>query len=101
MTFQPWLKAYELFNKRLTRFYPSFRRITHTAQKERDTNSLQSIRRFHGLCSMIALVASTITSFILVPLIIPNLGYLSVMNFVICIVVGAATGLVSLLVMYL
>ena len=51
--------------------------------------------------SMIALVASTITSFILVPLIIPNIGHLSVMNFIICIVVGPTTALISLLVMYI
>jgi hypothetical protein len=63
MTFEPWLKAYELLNKRLTGF-TWFRQIAHTTQKGRILIAYKAYIAFMVFVSMIALVASTITSFI-------------------------------------
>jgi archaeal flagellar protein FlaJ len=101
MKFEPWLKAYELLNKRLTTIYPSFGELHIQLRKGGILISYKAYVAFMVFVSILTLLISTVVSFIMVPLVVPRIGYISLLNFVICLVVGPTAAMVSMLVMYI
>jgi archaeal flagellar protein FlaJ len=101
MKFQPWLKAYELLNKRVERFYPYFGELHIQLKKGGILIAYKAYIAFMVFVSMLSLIVSTIVSFIVLPLILSNIPHLSVLNVLTSLAVGFSTGIVTIVVMYI
>jgi len=100
LKFQPWLKAYDLLNKKLESIYPKFGELHIQLKKGGVLIAFKAYVAFMVLISMIAFVVAIPVSLILLPL-LTGTPFLSVINLLVSLFVAFSTGLLTLLIMYL
>ncbi len=97
--FQPWITAYDLLNSKLSKIYPKFTQLHLQLKKGGVLIAYKAYVAFMILTSILAFIATIITSIILLPFIL-RIPYLSALNFLFSLVLAAAAALITMLVMY-
>lgn len=99
MKFQPWLTAYNLFNKKIERFYPKFEELHIQLKRGGVLIAYKAYVAFMVFTSIIAFGVSFALSLILLPFMI-SIPHLSALNFLASFVIAVSTSMVTMLFMY-
>jgi flagellar protein FlaJ len=97
MKLQPWQTAYNLLNKKVERFYPSFQELHIQLKKGGVLIAYKAYVAFMVFISLIAFVASFAVSLIILPF---AMNIPLALSLLASVVIAASTALLSMLVMY-
>jgi archaeal flagellar protein FlaJ len=100
MQFKPWLKAHELLDKRLERFYPHFEGLHIKLKRGGILISYKAYVAFMVLVSMLAFVSSLVVSLIVFPFLV-NVPFLSAINLLGSLVISVIAATVAMLIAYI
>ena len=98
--FQPWITAYNLLNTKLSKIYPKFIRLHLQLKKGGVLIAYKAYVAFMILTSIIAFIATIMTSIIVLPFIL-RIPHLSALNFLFSLGLAVAAALIAMLVMYI
>jgi flagellar protein FlaJ len=100
MKFQPWITAYNLLNKRLSKVYPQFQEIHIQLKKGGVLIAFKAYIAFMILTSIIVFAGTIPLSLVFIPL-LTGIPFFSGLSFGFGFVIAALAALITLMVMYL
>jgi len=98
MKLQPWQTAYNLLNKKVERFYPSFQELHVQLKKGGVLIAYKAYVAFMVFISIITLITSFVVSLVILPFVM-NIPF--ALSLLASVVIAASTALLSMLGMYL